>query len=222
MFHDARIGLMSNPTEVVFPGTDFKMVFRDAKVEFGIADDGKSGLGLHFVAFTKHEPEFLLIDRRGGKYGCFHAIAEPLGHRAAHFSKVLNGLHLVLHALVGAVAQSNDTKEFFVVTHLVGVRLLAEHKSYPAGIQAKHLGADNDFLAVIAVARSVLPTSLKTEIVMTANLREWRHFFKLRAEGVTGAPHPQMLEVTVPLLIELKKLIPVVFDDINVEQEERR
>lgn len=66
------------------------------------------------------------------------------------------------------------------------------------------------------IARSVLPNSLKTEIVMTANLREWRHFFKLRASGVTGKPHPQMLEVTLPLLIELKKKIPVIFDDIEI------
>lgn len=65
-------------------------------------------------------------------------------------------------------------------------------------------------------ARSVLPNSLKTEIVMTANLREWRHFFKLRAGDATGAAHPQMKEVTIPLLEELKTLIPVVFDDIKV------
>lgn len=65
-------------------------------------------------------------------------------------------------------------------------------------------------------ARSVLPNSLKTEIVMTANLREWRHFFKLRAVGTTGTPHPQMTEVAVPLLKEVKKLIPVIFDDLEV------
>ena len=64
-------------------------------------------------------------------------------------------------------------------------------------------------------ARAVLPNSLKTEVVMTANLREWRHFFKLRAANATGKAHPQMLEVTVPLLDELKQLIPVVFDDIT-------
>lgn len=64
-------------------------------------------------------------------------------------------------------------------------------------------------------ARSVLPNSLKTEIVMTANLREWRHFFKLRAANSTGKAHPQMLEVTQPLLDDMKALIPVVFDDIK-------
>ena len=64
-------------------------------------------------------------------------------------------------------------------------------------------------------ARAVLPTSLKTEVVMTANLREWRHFFKLRACGITGDPHPQMLEVAVPLFKEVKSLIPVIFDDLE-------
>lgn len=66
-------------------------------------------------------------------------------------------------------------------------------------------------------ARDILPMSIKTEIVMTANLREWRHFFKLRAEGTTGKPHPQMLEITIPFLKELKQKIPVVFDDIMSE-----
>lgn len=63
-------------------------------------------------------------------------------------------------------------------------------------------------------ARSVLPLSIKTETVMTANLREWRHFFKLRT---TSFCHPQMRQITIPLLQELKSLIPVVFDDIIVE-----
>ena len=60
-------------------------------------------------------------------------------------------------------------------------------------------------------ARSVLPNSLKTEIVMTMNLREWRHFFTLRT---SKAAHPQMREVAIPLLKEFQKLIPVVFDDL--------
>lgn len=66
-------------------------------------------------------------------------------------------------------------------------------------------------------ARAVLPNSTKTEVVMTANLREWRHFFKLRALGTTGKPHPQMLEVTIPLLEDFKRAIPVVFDDLIVK-----
>lgn len=61
-------------------------------------------------------------------------------------------------------------------------------------------------------ARAVLPNSLKTEVVMTANLREWRHFFKLRT-ALTA--HPQMREVTIPLLRRMQELIPVIFDDIQ-------
>lgn len=63
-------------------------------------------------------------------------------------------------------------------------------------------------------ARSVLPNSLKTEIVCTFNFREWRHFFKLRT---SKAAHPQMRELTVPLLKRFKILFPVIFDDISVE-----
>lgn len=61
-------------------------------------------------------------------------------------------------------------------------------------------------------ARSILPNSLKTEIVVTMNLREWRHFFRLRA---AGAAHPQMQEIARAMLIEFKKRIPIIFDDIE-------
>lgn len=64
-------------------------------------------------------------------------------------------------------------------------------------------------------ARSVLPNSLKTELLVTANMREWRHIFKLRAAGETGKPHPQMLEVMKMLLNELREKLPVIFDDIK-------
>jgi len=60
-------------------------------------------------------------------------------------------------------------------------------------------------------ARSVLPNSLKTEIIVTYNLREWRHFFRMRC---AKAAHPQMRELTIPLLREFQKRIPILFDDI--------
>lgn len=60
-------------------------------------------------------------------------------------------------------------------------------------------------------ARSVLPNSLKTELVMTANLREFRHIFKLRTSKVA---HPQMVEIMTILLSKFREKIPVVFDDI--------
>ena len=61
-------------------------------------------------------------------------------------------------------------------------------------------------------ARSILPNSLKTEIVMTANLREWRHFLKLRTDKVA---HPQMRQIALMLLHILKEKLPVIFEDIG-------
>lgn len=60
-------------------------------------------------------------------------------------------------------------------------------------------------------ARSVLPNSLKTEIVVTMNLREWRHFFKLRADK---AAHPQMRQIALPLLKTFQEMVPVIFDNL--------
>ena len=63
-------------------------------------------------------------------------------------------------------------------------------------------------------ARSILPNSLKTEIVMTMNLREWRHFFKLRT---SRRAHPQMREIAIMIYEKLKEEIPIFFEDIIIE-----
>lgn len=64
------------------------------------------------------------------------------------------------------------------------------------------------------IARSVLPTCTKTEIVVTANIREWRHIFKLRWRGDTGTPHPQMRELMEMALLDAVSRCPALFDDI--------
>lgn len=80
--------------------------------------------------------------------------------------------------------------------------------------------AERSYLALIAKgaspqeARSVLPNSLKTEIVVTMNMREWRHFFRLRT---SAAAHPQMQEIATPLLRHFQKTIPIIFDDIETK-----
>ena len=61
-------------------------------------------------------------------------------------------------------------------------------------------------------ARSILPNSLKTEIFMTANLREWRHFLKLRT---STRAHPQMREVALQILKILSEKLPIIFADIQ-------
>lgn len=62
-------------------------------------------------------------------------------------------------------------------------------------------------------ARSVLPNSTKTEITISANYRKCRNFFKLRTDE---AGNPQMREVTIPLINELKEKSPIIFDDIEI------
>ena len=62
-------------------------------------------------------------------------------------------------------------------------------------------------------ARSVLPNSLKTDLVMTANMREWRHFLKLRT---SQNAHPQIRQLSIDLLNKLLERAKVLFADISV------
>lgn len=64
-------------------------------------------------------------------------------------------------------------------------------------------------------ARSVLPNSTKTQIVVTMNIREWRHFLEMRWVGVAGTPHPQMVEVAEKVHILLNLYYPALFGDIK-------
>lgn len=70
-------------------------------------------------------------------------------------------------------------------------------------------------------ARMVLPNCTKTEIVVTANFREWRHIFELRALGTTGRPHPQMEALMRSLLAEAAIAIPAVFEDLEERMKEK-
>jgi len=87
-------------------------------------------------------------------------------------------------------------------------------------IEPCYLGAEAAYFDLLNIgltaqeARAVLPNSLKTEVCMTADIREWRHFFKLRC---SPAAHPQMREVATQLLVAARERIPVLFDDIYPE-----
>jgi thymidylate synthase (FAD) len=63
-------------------------------------------------------------------------------------------------------------------------------------------------------ARSVLPNSLKTEIVVTYNIREWRHFFSLRC---AKEAHPQMRQVAIPLFVRMRERLAPLFDDLSFD-----
>lgn len=66
-------------------------------------------------------------------------------------------------------------------------------------------------------ARSVFPNALSSKIIVTMNLRSWRQFFLMRT---SKEAHPQMRQVTIPLLAEFKKLVPVLYEDIEPESRQ--
>ena len=66
-------------------------------------------------------------------------------------------------------------------------------------------------------ARSVFPNALSSKIIVTFNLRTWRHFFLMRT---SKEAHPQMRQVTIPLLAEFQRLVPVLYEDIMPESRQ--
>lgn len=68
------------------------------------------------------------------------------------------------------------------------------------------------------LARSVLPNSLASRLTVYGNLRNWRHFFLMRCSKET---HPQLRQITEPLLLDFKSKIPLLFDDIEPNKTQR-
>lgn len=113
-----------------------------------------------------------------------------------------------LHLLVSGDADRDHIKDY--------IDAPTKYKMY-AQWYVSLIGAEDSYIAMTEcgvtpqMARSVLPNSLKAEIVVTANYREWRHILDLRA---AAEAHPQIRALMKDLLIELHKRIPVIFDDI--------
>lgn len=62
-------------------------------------------------------------------------------------------------------------------------------------------------------ARDVLPLCLKTELMMTANFREWRHFLKLRGSRMA---HPEIRKIAKQIYKVFQRAIPVLVEDIKL------
>ena len=98
-----------------------------------------------------------------------------------------------------------------------------ENSEHYAQWQAAMQAAEDAYIALInsgataQEARAVLPNSLKTEIIVTMNLRAWRHFFRLRT---AKASHPQMREIACMMLQGFQAAVPVLFDDLGIDDEE--
>lgn len=129
---------------------------------------------------------------------------------------------LVRHRLASYSQEStryaNYSKEKFgrEITVIKPLFWKEDSEEYPEWLSAMEQ-AEKSYMRLIDLdaspeqARSVLPNSLKTEIVITCNIREWRHIFRLRC---SRSAHPQMREIMLPLLREFHDKIPMLFEDI--------
>ena len=75
-----------------------------------------------------------------------------------------------------------------------------------------NLAAERAYMNLIALgrkpqeARAILPLDTNTELIHTAFVSDWKHFFDLRAQGTTGAPHPDAKVLALPLYDEFCRL----------------
>ena len=129
---------------------------------------------------------------------------------------------LVRHRLAAFSQEStrycNYTKDKFgnEITVIKPAELNEGTEEYSIWKQAME-NAEKSYMAMMSAgskpenARGVLPIDIKTEIVITANLREWKHIFTLRT---SPAAHPSMRELMIPLAREFQSKIPVIFDHV--------
>ncbi len=140
------------------------------------------------------------------KFVCDRGVTHELvRHRMASFSQE--------STRYANYAREKFGKEITVVKPSFWPEDSPEYACWEAAMQA----AEENYLKLVDMgaraeqARSVLPNSLKTEIVMTCNLREWLHVLNLRC---AGAAHPQIRELLLPLLAELRDKLPAIFSDL--------
>ena len=127
--------------------------------------------------------------------------------RYVNYSKDKFGNEIGYIDIAGGIALDTKMKDLPVET--INAIISEWHQ---ACIDAeKHYMKMLELGATPQIARSVLNNSTKSDINVTMNLREWRHFFELRCD--TPA-HPQMRELVIPLLKEMSEVIPIVFDDL--------
>jgi len=163
------------------------------------------------------------------KYTCDRGVSHELvRHRLANFAqestryvaynKAKQGSQItvidiegVMRLKIGAEAIHPITKETVIITEKMMLEWFNEWNIAMNQAEEHYMNMTNNCCPP-ELARSVLPNSTKTEINVKMNLRELRLFLKLRT---SPAAHPQMRELTRPLLDELKEKLPIIFDDIN-------
>jgi thymidylate synthase (FAD) len=142
-------------------------------------------------------------------------------------------LSVIEHDVVTAICVCDRGVSHEIVRHRIGSysQESTRYVNYKTGvtyIDPVDFSLDNDDLQLLEIieehykkcieekkrtpqqARYFLPNGLKTEIAITYNLREWRHFFDMRCDK---AAHPQMREVAILLLQNMRNYFPSIFDD---------
>ena len=194
------------------------------KSEDKITEDGESAK--KFVAMLIHNGHEAMIEHStlSVKFTVDRGVSHELvRHRIASFAQESTrycnytndkfGNEISVTDLAGSIALDNKCNKLSAET------MCAIYDEWRAAMDdaERHYFKMIELGTTPQIARSVLPNSTKTDITFTANYREWRSFFKLR---IAQSAHPAMREITIPLLKELKKKIPIIFDDIEVNNNE--
>ena len=191
------------------------------KSENNITDDGESAKKFVKMLINRGHEAMIEHSSLSVKFTVDRGVSHELvRHRIASFAqestRYVNysldkfGNEINVIDITGGIALDNKMKNM----NEENISLIIQEWLLAMEDAEKHYMKMIDLGATPQIARSVLPNSTKTEITITANYREWRNFFKLR---VPVTAHPQMREVTIPLLKELKVLLPVIFEDIKEE-----
>ncbi|MGE0090797.1 MAG: FAD-dependent thymidylate synthase [Bacteroidales bacterium] len=174
------------------------------KSENKITDDSASGFVRKIIASGHHS----VIEHvyKTVKFICDRGVSHELvRHRLASFSQE-------------STRYANYSKDKFgnEITVIRPYFWNENDDRYSIWLESMRM-AEESYLKLIKVgarpeeARSVLPNSLKTEIVVSCNIREWRHILNLRC---SNAAHPQIRQIMLPLLKEFYDRYSVLFDDL--------
>jgi len=188
----------------------------EGKIEWDKDDEPVSGLKLvKKLLDRKHEAMLEFGPSITVKFICDRGVSHELvRHRLASFAQESTRY----------CNYSNDTNISFIIPSWLELEEDQNIKiTVPSEDQAmiwlrSMSRAEIDYNRLIAKgwtpqqARTVLPNSLKTSINIKANIREWRHIFKLRCAKTA---HPQMRELMIPLLTDFQNHIPILFDDLE-------
>lgn len=142
---------------------------------------------------------------------------ELVRHRLASFAQESTRYCNYAKSKFGSEITVCDPTEALALRVTEGDDRIAKRARWKLKMLNSWARAEEDYLDLTAdgcpaeLAREVLPIGVKAEIVIEANVREWRHIFSQRASHLA---HPRMRELMLPLLAEFTELVPVIFDDL--------